>query len=42
VKRIKETDIQALTGILGASKAQIIYDYFHTNKGLELKETEAK
>lgn len=30
VKRIKETDIQTLTGIIGASKATIIYNYFHT------------
>ncbi len=42
VKRIKEADIQALTDALGASKAQIIYDYFHADKGPESKETEAK
>ena len=30
VKRIKESDIQTLTGIIGASKATIIYNYFHT------------
>ena len=29
VKRIKEADIQALSNIVGASKASIIYDYFH-------------
>ena len=29
VKRIKETDIQALTDVLGAAKAQVVYDYFH-------------
>ena len=29
VKRIKEADIQALSNIVGASKARIIYDYFH-------------
>nr|MCR5817690.1 excinuclease ABC subunit C [Prevotella sp.] len=42
VKRIKEADIQALTDVLGASKAQIIYDYFHADKGPESKETESK
>jgi excinuclease ABC subunit C len=31
VKRIKEADIEALTNILGASKGQLIYDYFHKN-----------
>ena len=30
VKRIKGSDIQTLTGIIGASKATIIYNYFHT------------
>ena len=30
VKRIKESDIQTLTGIIGASKGTIIYNYFHT------------
>lgn len=30
VKRIKESDIQTLTGVIGASKATIIYNYFHT------------
>ena len=30
VKRIKESDIQTLTGIIGASKATIIYNYYHT------------
>ena len=30
VKCIKESDIQTLTGIIGASKATIIYNYFHT------------
>ena len=29
VKRIKEADIQQLTEIIGASKAQIIYNHFH-------------
>ena len=29
VKRIKETDIQQLTEIIGTAKAKIIYDYFH-------------
>ena len=29
VKRIKEADIQALTDVLGAAKAQVVYDYFH-------------
>ena len=31
VKRIKESDIQILTEIVGSNKAQIIYDYFHKN-----------
>ena len=31
VKRIKESDIQRLTEIVGSNKAQIIYDYFHKN-----------
>jgi excinuclease ABC subunit C len=35
VKKIKETDIQVLTEIIGASKAQIIYDYFHPATPLE-------
>jgi len=29
VNNIKETDIQSLTNIIGASKASIIYNYFH-------------
>lgn len=29
VKRIKEADIQQLTDVIGASKAQIIYHHFH-------------
>ncbi len=29
VKRIKEADNQTLAEIIGASKAQIVYDYFH-------------
>ena len=29
VKRIKDTDLQTLTSILGESKAQIIFDHFH-------------
>ncbi len=29
VKRIKEADIQTLTSIIGPSKADIIYNYFH-------------
>ena len=32
VKRIKETDIQQLTEIIGTSKATIIYNYFHADK----------
>ena len=35
VKKIKEADIQVLTEIIGASKAQIIYDYFHPATPLE-------
>ena len=30
VKQIKEADIEALSKIVGPSKAQIVYDYFHT------------
>ena len=29
VKRIKETEIQVLNEIIGAAKAQIVYNYFH-------------
>ncbi len=29
VKRIKEADVQTLVNILGPSKAQIVYEYFH-------------
>lgn len=32
VKKIKETDIQALTKVLGTSKATIIFNYFHKEK----------
>ena len=32
VKRIKETDLQELTEIIGASKASIVYNYFHADK----------
>ena len=32
VKRIKEADLQELTEILGASKASIVYNYFHADK----------
>ena len=30
VKNIKEADRQILTGIIGASKASLVYNYFHT------------
>ncbi len=29
VKKIKEADIQALTDIIGASKATTVFNYFH-------------
>ena len=29
VKRIKETDLETLTTIIGASKAKIVYNHFH-------------
>ena len=32
VKRIKETDLQELTDTIGANKAAIVYNYFHTNQ----------
>ena len=32
VKRIKEADIQVLTNAIGASKATIVYNYFHANQ----------
>ena len=32
VKRIKETDLQERTDIIGRSKATILYNYFHDNK----------
>lgn len=35
-KRIKNADIQTLTKIIGATKAKIIYNYFHANEtGME-------
>lgn len=33
VNHIKTTDVQTLTGIIGRSKAQIVYNYFHQNEG---------
>jgi len=35
LKNIKSTDIQQLIEIIGASKAQIIYNHFHNNKSME-------
>ncbi len=32
VKRIKETDVQELTKIVGTSKATVIFNFFHTEK----------
>ena len=32
VKRIKEADLQELTEVIGASKATIVYNYFHANQ----------
>ena len=32
VKRTKEADIQVLTNAIGASKATIVYNYFHANQ----------
>ena len=32
VKRIKETDVQELTKIVGTNKATIIFNFFHTEK----------
>ena len=32
IKKIKESDIQTLTNILGISKAQIVYNYFHKSE----------
>ena len=32
VKHIKEADLQELTGVIGASKATIVYNYFHANQ----------
>lgn len=31
-KRVKEADLQTLTEIIGASKAQLVYNYFHNNE----------
>ena len=31
-KRVKEADLQALTEIIGTSKAQLVYNYFHNNE----------
>ena len=33
VKRIRETNLNTLTDLVGAAKAQIVYDYFHEEKG---------
>ena len=33
VKKIREADLETLTQLIGTSKAQIIYDHFHTNEG---------
>ena len=33
VNQIKTTDVQTLTGIIGRSKAQIVYNYFYQNEG---------
>ena len=33
VKRIRETNLNTLTDLIGAAKAQIVYDYFHEEKG---------
>ena len=33
VKRIKESDLQALTEIVGASKGKKVYDYFQRSLG---------
>ena len=30
VRRIKEADLETLSGIIGPAKARIVYDYFHT------------
>ena len=32
VKKIKEADLQELTEVIGASKATIVYNYFHANQ----------
>ena len=32
VHRIQEADLETLTGIIGQAKAQIVYDFFHTNE----------
>ena len=32
VRRIKEADLATLTNLIGASKAAIVYDYFHRNE----------
>jgi len=32
VKHIKESDLQELTEVIGASKATIVYNYFHANQ----------
>ena len=33
VKRISEANLNTLTDLIGAAKAQIVYDYFHEEKG---------
>lgn len=32
VRKVKEADLQTLTGVVGPSKARIVYDYFHSQQ----------
>lgn len=38
VKQIKESDIQSLTNIIGKSKGELIYNYFHPEKSNDKQE----
>ena len=38
VRRIREASLEELAAVVGASKAQIVYDYFHNEEGTDNKE----
>jgi excinuclease ABC subunit C len=38
VRRIREASLEELAAVVGASKAQIVYDYFHNEEGTDNRE----